>query len=113
MTLVGIRQTEDGVPEDEENFEEAIKAVNTALNELSVSPSLQEIFDHTLTNNLNSEVTAYLRVLSSSRSSTITQAVANVVMATQLVVTSFDSNYFVRQDSVHSQKVDLAFGICR
>lgn len=33
----GIRKNENGVPEDEENFEEAIKNVNTALNPTKVT----------------------------------------------------------------------------
>lgn len=32
LTLIGILRNENGAPEDEENFEEAIKNVNTALN---------------------------------------------------------------------------------
>lgn len=32
LTLIGILKNENGAPEDEENFEEAIKNVNTALN---------------------------------------------------------------------------------
>lgn len=36
FVLSGIRKNENGVPEDEENFEEAIKNVNTALNPTKV-----------------------------------------------------------------------------
>lgn len=32
LALIGILKNENGTPEDEENFEEAIKNVNTALN---------------------------------------------------------------------------------
>lgn len=35
--FLGIRKNENGVPEDEENFEEAIKNVNTALNPTKVT----------------------------------------------------------------------------
>lgn len=34
---IGILKNENGAPEDEENFEEAIKNVNTALNTTQVS----------------------------------------------------------------------------
>lgn len=37
---LGILKDEDGVPEDEENFEEAIRHVNTALNPTKV-PNLK------------------------------------------------------------------------
>lgn len=36
MFLLGILKNESGVPEDEENFEEAIKNINTALNPTKV-----------------------------------------------------------------------------
>lgn len=39
----GILKNENGVPEDEENFEEAIKNVNTALNPTKV-PDLKYCF---------------------------------------------------------------------
>lgn len=36
VVALGILKDEDGVPEDEENFEEAIRHVNTALNPTKV-----------------------------------------------------------------------------
>jgi len=56
LCLVGIRVAESGVPEDEENFDEALKAVNTALGEAEVTKSLEELLNHPLTTNLNSTV---------------------------------------------------------
>lgn len=38
--LIGILKNENGAPEDEENFEEAIKNVNTALNTTQVFKEL-------------------------------------------------------------------------
>lgn len=40
FVALGILKDEDGVPEDEENFEEAIRHVNTALNPTKV-PNLK------------------------------------------------------------------------
>lgn len=40
LVLIGILKNENGAPEDEENFEEAIKNVNTALNITQVSKEL-------------------------------------------------------------------------
>ena len=34
--FLGIRKNEDGVPEDEENFDEAVKNVNSSLHKTSV-----------------------------------------------------------------------------
>ncbi|XP_048211373.1 NEDD8-activating enzyme E1 regulatory subunit [Perognathus longimembris pacificus] len=41
----GILKNENGAPEDEENFEEAIKNVNTALNTTQIPRSIEDIFN--------------------------------------------------------------------
>lgn len=41
----GILKNENGTPEDEENFEEAIKNVNTALNTTQIPSSIEDIFN--------------------------------------------------------------------
>ncbi|KAB0393988.1 hypothetical protein E2I00_011698 [Balaenoptera physalus] len=41
----GILKNENGAPEDEENFEEAIKNVNTALNTTQIPSSIEDIFN--------------------------------------------------------------------
>ncbi|KAL4234507.1 NEDD8-activating enzyme E1 regulatory subunit [Mactra antiquata] len=51
----GIRRNEEGVLEDEENFDEAIKAVNTALNPTKISSQIQELFNDDECTNLHSE----------------------------------------------------------
>lgn len=50
--ISGIRKNENGFPEDEENFEEAIKSVNTALNPTKVF-CLKKSSSNTLTSNLS------------------------------------------------------------
>jgi len=40
---VGIRLKPDDIPEDEENFEEALRAVNTALVETTISSDIAEL----------------------------------------------------------------------
>uniref|UniRef100_A0A286XXB3 NEDD8 activating enzyme E1 subunit 1 n=1 Tax=Cavia porcellus TaxID=10141 RepID=A0A286XXB3_CAVPO len=41
----GILKNENGMPEDEENFEEAIKNVNTALNTTQIPSNIEDIFN--------------------------------------------------------------------
>jgi len=48
LFATGILRNEDGIPEDEENFQEAIAAVNTALHETKVTSSLQVLLAHSL-----------------------------------------------------------------
>lgn len=56
MHCLGIRTNEDGVPEDEENFDEAIKAVNTALYDNSMPQNLSNILEHPFSRDISSEV---------------------------------------------------------
>lgn len=51
----GILKKENGVPEDEENFEEAIKNVNTALTPSKLPSSLEEFFSGEHCNNLTAQ----------------------------------------------------------
>ena len=52
IVFVGIRTNSEGVPEDEENFEEAIKAVNGALVESRVPSGVRSIFEDSKCQNL-------------------------------------------------------------
>lgn len=57
ILLEGVRKTGDGVPEDEENFEEAIKAVNIALHDSSIlSTELKAVLEHPSAVNITGEV---------------------------------------------------------
>jgi len=55
-------KNEDGVPEDEENFEEAIKAVNSAVNVTKIPSNVQEILQDSACINLTSKVCKTVRV---------------------------------------------------
>ncbi|KAF4090857.1 hypothetical protein AMELA_G00030400 [Ameiurus melas] len=50
-----IRKNENGVPEEEENFDEAIKNVNTALNPTKICSSVEEIFSSEQCENITSQ----------------------------------------------------------
>lgn len=51
----GIRIDDKGNPEEEENFEEALKAVNTAFNVTKVPSHVEDIFNDDICNNLTSD----------------------------------------------------------
>ncbi|KAH9493174.1 NEDD8-activating enzyme E1 regulatory subunit [Bulinus truncatus] len=51
----GLRRNEDGIPEDEENFEEAIKSVNSSLHNTVIPPEIQALFQEHSCVNLNTE----------------------------------------------------------
>ena len=52
----GIRKNADGVDEDEENFDEAIRAVNTALLTSRIPDDVNKIFNDKECQNLTTEV---------------------------------------------------------
>ncbi|RUS86896.1 hypothetical protein EGW08_005301 [Elysia chlorotica] len=51
----GIRKNEHGVPEEEENFDEAIKSVNSSLNATGIPSDIRALFDDPSCLKLNSE----------------------------------------------------------
>ena len=51
----GILRNEEGIPEDEENFEEAIRATNTALQPTKIPDNIKTIFNDSKCLNLSSE----------------------------------------------------------
>uniref|UniRef100_A0A672GYC1 NEDD8-activating enzyme E1 regulatory subunit n=1 Tax=Salarias fasciatus TaxID=181472 RepID=A0A672GYC1_SALFA len=55
----GIRKNDNGVPEDEENFEEAIKNVNTALNPTKVPSAVEDLFNCEQCKNITSQTSAF------------------------------------------------------
>uniref|UniRef100_A0A8C2ENX1 NEDD8-activating enzyme E1 regulatory subunit-like n=1 Tax=Cyprinus carpio TaxID=7962 RepID=A0A8C2ENX1_CYPCA len=56
LIRAGILTNENGTPEDEENFEEAIKNVNTALNPTKVPSGTEEIFNAEQCENITAQV---------------------------------------------------------
>ncbi|XP_062327622.1 NEDD8-activating enzyme E1 regulatory subunit [Osmerus eperlanus] len=55
----GILKKENGVPEDEENFEEAVKNVNTALNPTKVPSAIEDFFNGEQCNNITTQSPAF------------------------------------------------------
>lgn len=56
MIKDGIKKDEEGIPVDEENFQEAIKAVNTCIYHTKVSTSTWEVLNDDKCINLHSKV---------------------------------------------------------
>ncbi|KAG7473585.1 hypothetical protein MATL_G00097440 [Megalops atlanticus] len=55
----GILKNENGVPEDEENFDEAIKNVNTSLNPTKISSAVEDILNAERCKNITSQTPAF------------------------------------------------------
>ncbi|XP_048119226.1 NEDD8-activating enzyme E1 regulatory subunit-like [Alosa alosa] len=54
-SVEGILTNEHGAPEDEENFEEAIKNVNTALNPTKITSAVEDLFNGEQCNNISAQ----------------------------------------------------------
>lgn len=63
MIKNGIRKDENDDPLDEENFQEALKAVNTCICKTTVSSSTKEVLNDNSCVNLNAKVNTYLYYL--------------------------------------------------
>ncbi|KAM8947650.1 NEDD8-activating enzyme E1 regulatory subunit [Pelodytes ibericus] len=59
MIRKGVLKNENGVPEDEENFEEAVKNVNTALNVTKISSNIEEIFNDERCTNITPQSSSF------------------------------------------------------
>ncbi|XP_026888238.1 NEDD8-activating enzyme E1 regulatory subunit [Electrophorus electricus] len=55
----GIRKNENGTPEEEENFDEAIKNVNTALNPSKIPTAVEDLFNAEQCENITSQSPAF------------------------------------------------------
>lgn len=53
---LGIKLNEHGIPEDEENFEEALRAVNYAVLPTTISTNVKEILNDNACINITSKV---------------------------------------------------------
>lgn len=82
-----MRKNEFGVSEVEENFEEAVRAVNTALTIPGVNGNLRSILDHPSTNNITTEVRPPLSTLFSLSSAILYPRRAELTIYVKLKIT--------------------------
>nr|XP_023646651.1 NEDD8-activating enzyme E1 regulatory subunit isoform X2 [Paramormyrops kingsleyae] len=100
----GILQNENGVPEDEENFEEAIKNVNTALNPTKISRLVQEIFDGEECKNITSQTPAFWIMARAVKEFVESEGGGNLPVRGTIPDMIADSEKFINLQNVYREK---------
>uniref|UniRef100_A0A3B3S023 NEDD8-activating enzyme E1 regulatory subunit n=1 Tax=Paramormyrops kingsleyae TaxID=1676925 RepID=A0A3B3S023_9TELE len=100
----GILQNENGVPEDEENFEEAIKNVNTALNPTKVRILTLEIFDGEECKNITSQTPAFWIMARAVKEFVESEGGGNLPVRGTIPDMIADSEKFINLQNVYREK---------
>ncbi|XP_029464060.1 NEDD8-activating enzyme E1 regulatory subunit isoform X2 [Rhinatrema bivittatum] len=100
----GMLKKENGVPEDEENFEEAIKNVNTALNATKMPSSINELFNDERCINLSQESPPFWILVRALKEFVAREGRGNLPVRGTIPDMIADSDKFIRLQSVYREK---------
>uniref|UniRef100_A0A4W5MKA6 NEDD8-activating enzyme E1 regulatory subunit n=1 Tax=Hucho hucho TaxID=62062 RepID=A0A4W5MKA6_9TELE len=101
----GILKNEKGTPEDEENFEEAIKNVNTALNPTKViSSGVDDIFNGEQCNDITSQTPAFWLMTRAVREFVQNDGSGNLPVRGSIPDMIADSEKFINLQNVYREK---------
>ncbi|KAJ7985949.1 hypothetical protein DPEC_G00345760 [Dallia pectoralis] len=100
----GILTKENGTPEDEENFEEAIKNVNTALNPTKISSIVEDIFNGEQCNDITSQTPAFWVMARAVREFVQSEGGGNLPLRGSIPDMIADSEKFINLQNVYREK---------
>lgn len=100
----GIRKNENGVPEDEENFDEAIKNVNTALNPTKIPNSVEDLFNNEECNHINDQSSAFWVMLRAVKEFVQNEGDGNLPVRGTIPDMIADSQKFINLQNIYRQK---------
>uniref|UniRef100_A0A4W5MQR9 NEDD8-activating enzyme E1 regulatory subunit n=1 Tax=Hucho hucho TaxID=62062 RepID=A0A4W5MQR9_9TELE len=101
----GILKNEKGTPEDEENFEEAIKNVNTALNPTKViSSGVDDIFNGEQCNDITSQTPAFWVMTRAVREFVQNNGGGNLPVRGSIPDMIADSEKFINLQNIYREK---------
>uniref|UniRef100_A0A4W5MKC0 NEDD8-activating enzyme E1 regulatory subunit n=1 Tax=Hucho hucho TaxID=62062 RepID=A0A4W5MKC0_9TELE len=100
----GILKNEKGTPEDEENFEEAIKNVNTALNPTKISSGVDDIFNGEQCNDITSQTPAFWLMTRAVREFVQNDGSGNLPVRGSIPDMIADSEKFINLQNVYREK---------
>ncbi|KAK9971919.1 hypothetical protein ABG768_025259 [Culter alburnus] len=100
----GILKNENGTPEDEENFEEAIKNVNTALNPTKVSSATEDIFNAEQCENITSQSASFWVMAHGVRDFVRNEGNGNLPVRGTIPDMIADSDKFIKLQNVYRDK---------
>ncbi|MEE6499819.1 hypothetical protein FKM82_003598 [Ascaphus truei] len=100
----GIRKNESGVGEDEENFEEAVKNVNTALNATKVSSNIEELFNDERCTNLTQQSLSFWVLTRAVMEFIAAEGKGNLPLRGTIPDMIADSEKFIKLQNVYREK---------
>ncbi|XP_020794539.1 NEDD8-activating enzyme E1 regulatory subunit [Boleophthalmus pectinirostris] len=100
----GIRRNENGVPEDEENFDEAIKNVNTALNPTKIPTAVQDLFNSEQCNHITDQSSPFWVMLRAVKEFVHNEGNGNLPVRGTIPDMIADSQKFINLQNIYRQK---------
>uniref|UniRef100_A0A673A857 NEDD8-activating enzyme E1 regulatory subunit n=1 Tax=Sphaeramia orbicularis TaxID=375764 RepID=A0A673A857_9TELE len=100
----GILKNENGVPEDEENFEEAIKNVNTALNPTKIPSAVEDLFNSQQCSNITSQTPSFWVMLRAVKEFVHNEGNGNLPVRGTIPDMIADSQKFINLQNVYREK---------
>ncbi|KAM9301535.1 NEDD8-activating enzyme E1 regulatory subunit [Gastrophryne carolinensis] len=100
----GILKNENGVPEDEENFEEAVKNVNTALNITKVPSNIEEIFSDLRCTNISQQTRNFWILARAVKEFTVAEGKGILPLRGTIPDMIADSDKFIKLQNVYREK---------
>uniref|UniRef100_A0A3Q1GYM0 NEDD8-activating enzyme E1 regulatory subunit n=1 Tax=Acanthochromis polyacanthus TaxID=80966 RepID=A0A3Q1GYM0_9TELE len=100
----GILKNENGVPEDEENFEEAIKNVNTALNLTKIPGAVEDLFNSEQCNNITSQTPSFWVMLRAVKEFVHNEGNGSLPVRGNVPDMIADSQKFINLQNVYREK---------
>ncbi|XP_068614905.1 NEDD8-activating enzyme E1 regulatory subunit [Brachionichthys hirsutus] len=100
----GILKNENGVPEDEENFEEAIKNVNTALNPTKIPAAVEDLFNSEQCNNITPQTLSFWVMLRAVKEFVQSEGSGSLPLRGTIPDMIADSQKFIDIQNVYREK---------
>ncbi|XP_052010067.1 NEDD8-activating enzyme E1 regulatory subunit isoform X2 [Xyrauchen texanus] len=100
----GTLKNENGTPEDEQNFEEAIKNVNTALNPTKVSSAVEDIFNAEQCENITSQSPSFWVMARGVRDFVRNEGNGNLPVRGTIPDMIADSDKFISLQNIYREK---------
>ncbi|XP_059680697.1 NEDD8-activating enzyme E1 regulatory subunit isoform X2 [Gavia stellata] len=100
----GILKNENGTPEDEENFEEAIKNVNTALNTTEIPRCIEEIFNDDCCINLTEQSPSFWILARAVKEFVAKEGQGSLPVRGTIPDMIADSSKFIKLQNVYREK---------
>ena len=104
MIRQGILKNESGAPEDEENFEEAIKNVNTALNTTQIPSNIEDIFNDDRCRNITKQTPPFWILARALKEFVAKEGQGNVPVRGTIPDMIADSGKYITLQNVHCEK---------